>query len=70
MVIFEIIGIRKTDAGKYTCIATNSAGTDEANFELRYSKTRNELAPKFTSQLQVCLFKTVHFRINKECAKF
>lgn len=53
MVIFEIMGVRKSDEGKYCCIAKNKLGKDEASFELKHFKSRNTLAPKFTTQLKV-----------------
>ena len=53
MVVFEIMGVNKLDEGKYTCIAKNKVGKDEASFQLKNLKISNKNAPKFTTQLQV-----------------
>ena len=53
MVIFEIMGVRKSDEGEYCCIAKNKLGTDKATFKLLYLQTGNKLAPKFTTQIKV-----------------
>ena len=53
MVILEIMGIRKSDEGKYTCVAKNKAGTAESSFNLSYSSKDDKDSPKFTSQIKV-----------------
>ena len=53
MVILEIVGIRSSDEGKYTCVATNKAGRAESSFSLSYSSKDEKVSPRFTSQLQV-----------------
>ena len=53
MVILEIIGIRNSDEGKYTCVATNKAGKAESSFNLSYSSKDDKVSPRFTSQIQV-----------------
>ena len=55
MVIFEIMGVRKSDEGKYCCTAKNKLGTDTATFQLQQLKPANKLAPKFTTQIKVGL---------------
>jgi hypothetical protein len=52
MVIFEIMGVRKSDEGKYCCTAKNKLGTDTATFQLQQLKTANKLAPKFITQIK------------------
>ena len=53
MVILEIVGIRHSDEGKYTCVATNKGGKAESGFSLCYSSKDDNISPRFTSQLQV-----------------
>ena len=53
MVILEIMGIRKSDEGKYTCVAKNKAGMAESSFNLSYSSKDDKVSPKFTSQIKV-----------------
>ena len=53
MVIFEIMGVRKSDEGEYGCIAKNKLGSDVARFQLKYYKSSSNLAPRFTTQLKV-----------------
>jgi len=53
LVIFEIMGIRKKDQGKYTCSAQNKAGKAESSFDLKYSNQKEKFAPTFTTQLKV-----------------
>ena len=47
------MGIRKLDEGKYTCVAKNKAGQDEAHFNLQFSELGHKDSPKFTSHLRV-----------------
>jgi hypothetical protein len=66
MVLFEIVGLRAADEGRYTCVATNKAGRAEASFSLKLTKDKVKLGPKFTTQLKVwsiagALFLLVHF---------
>ena len=54
MVVFEIMGIRSLDEGKYTCVATNKAGKDETSFNITFSEKRRQDLPKFVNELKVC----------------
>ena len=53
MVVFEIMGIRNLDEGKYTCVATNKAGQDEASFNITFSEKSKQDHPKFVNELKV-----------------
>ena len=53
MVIFEIIGIRQSDEGQYTCIAKNRSGNDKVSFNIGYSEQNSQVSPKFTTQIKV-----------------
>ena len=52
-VIFEIMGVRESDAGRYCCIARNRAGQAEAAFTLNHVQAATPQTPKFTAQPQV-----------------
>ena len=54
MVVFEIMGIRNLDEGKYTCVATNKAGMDETSFNIKFSEKSIQDHPKFVNELKVC----------------
>ena len=54
MVVFEIMGIRNLDEGKYTCVATNKAGLDETSFNIKFSEKSIQDHPKFVNELKVC----------------
>lgn len=53
LVIFEIVGVRNKDEGKYTCVARNKAGQAESSFNLKYSQNKKKTGPKFSTQLKV-----------------
>lgn len=53
LVIFEIMGVRDKDEGKYTCIAKNKAGQAESSFNLKYSNVKTKSAPRFSTQIKV-----------------
>jgi hypothetical protein len=53
MVLFEIVGVRASDEGEYTCVATNKAGRAESSFKLKFTSGKEKKVPKFTTQLKV-----------------
>ena len=55
MVIFEIMGVREKDEGKYTCVAKNKAGKAESSFNLKFSNIKTKSAPRFITQIKVVL---------------
>ena len=52
MVVLEVQDVKKTDAGKYSCRATNAWGMDEIDVELNTVDFVGGRPPRFTSQLQ------------------
>ena len=65
MVIFEIMGVREKDEGKYTCVAKNKAGKAESSFNLKFSNIKTKSAPRFITQIKVVLLYQISIVISK-----
>ena len=52
MVILEIGNVSSTDAGIYTCTATNQFGTAMASTQLNFMEEKSSHCPKFMGQLE------------------
>ncbi len=52
MVILEIGNVSSTDAGKYTCIATNKFGAAQCDANLKFHEEKSAQCPKFLGKLE------------------
>ena len=68
IVIFEIGNVSSTDAGSYSCIATNKFGSATSSMNLSFQEEKSSHCPKFVEQLEDKLNLKDGESVHMQCA--